>query len=306
MKRELLNAWRNAIFSIGLSKFPVIQTIRYKKKNIGTITVNFKLPKKSTYYRKKSALKEKEIIGEFLVHCAREMYPFFYRMEFELELFFREKKVIDKTYWQKSSAATFTDWLLRGYLETLLSTLSESLFCDDEFLFELLRTEGPRLLANSGVIKKIEEWIEEKKHVNLNKMKNSLCLYLNPKDLPFKVGRPSKSMMKGNLSIAYKYLLTRLRKMNECKNWNEIIREDNKFLKKLEKVNFIPNKLVNKWLETRSNIFRLIEFIDADENLKKEFYEYQWIPHEMAKKILSRFIGVSEEKLIDILWRKRK
>ena len=117
-----------------------------------------------------------------------------------------------------------------------MSLLSEHLYMDDGFLFDLLKTEGPKLLANSGVISKLEKWAIEGNHVKINKMKDALFMFFNPKDLPLKVGRSSVAIKKTNLTVAHDYLLKILKEIKRCRDWHEVRKKDNKFLIKLKKV----------------------------------------------------------------------
>ena len=303
MIEEISELWSKAVFGIGLNKFPITQSVKYKKQLLGTLTVDFKPAKRMDYYKKENALEEKKIIGEFLIHCEKEIFPFFDRMESELELYLRKEEEIDKDFFLKSASATFLDWLLKGHSLAPMALLSERLYIDDEFLFDLLKTEGPRLLANSGVIRKLEKWTKERNHVNLDRMKDALCMYFSPKDLLYKVGRPSKKVAKTNFRVAYKYLLATLRYVKKCKSWNEARKRDSEVLKRLKKVKKIPNELINNWQETQGNIVQLQIIIDSDEKLINEFYEFKWPPHDIAKKILEKYTGMSYEKIRNILYR---
>jgi|GEM_PF-5457380 len=286
-----------------LKLFPLKLPVWYKSQKIGTINVNFDLPGDIST-RKKPRLKN--IITQFLCQFMQDFFIFLGKKEYELDLILNQDEKIWETLFSKTSSSELLDWLLKVEIVPPLPPLNQYLYQNEEAIFELLKSEGPYLLSNTGVLLKIEEWTRENKTANLNKVFKALKKCKNPKSLPEKVGRPSISIDKNKAYKIYKYILLRMRWMKIAKDWRKIDKAEKFYLRFMKKKNAFSKELINKWLSKEYYNLKLIHCIDSDEKLRNEFYEYQWVPHKMAKKITTRLLEIGEETLIDILWRKRK
>jgi len=183
----------------------------------------------------------------------------------------------------------------------------------EEEIFDLIKSVGPIGLRNSVVQNIINRWLSDKKTfgVKLNKLKDSLLEYglgASPKDIPFKVGRPRKSIL---TMVNSKSVVNRYRDLAEllriAKTYKDKYKGDIRtVIVNAEKELIFSKKGDPEWKERfekslknkNYEFFHLIsDCIEKDNSLKKLFESFMWEPNGLAKKILSKLFGVSESTL---------
>jgi len=290
--------------------FPVKFPITCKNEEIGKLTVNFELsPKIADRDSKEQKLKDR--IYEFDWHLRFEIKHFIEIIKSELELIDRYWDSIKRTDSMMHLKDPFDSLVYLAlysddFTMELSAPLNNFLFTNQAEIFKLIKIEGPKILANKGVQKKIEHWIKSKDSASIKKLSECLIASFNPKDMPLKVGKPSKKFQKEGIKEIYDYILPRLQLMRQFKDWELLNNWERKqVIELIEKSDDIDKEWYKNWLRKKNYNVTWRNVIEKDSKLRKEFYRFEWIPYEMTQKVLAKYLKISVEKLKDILWRKR-
>lgn len=290
--------------------FPMKMPISYEKTKIGELTVDFNLSL-SEEKIKKLEPKLQRLFIYFFSHLWDEVVPFAKRLESELRLMDKYLRLAEQALRIRMGKDIFDSYVFMEMCEKmdiekdLSSPLNNFLFMDKDIIFKLIKSEGPKTLANYAAQKKIEYWIKSKNSASIKKLTECLISLFNPKDKPLKVGRPTKKFSKTGIAGIHNCLLPRLQIMRKKRDWNFLdTLEREKLIEEREKHEGQNKMLIEWWLinRTYNNTWRRV--IDGDNKLKEEFYRYRWAPHDMAIKILAKFTDMSYQKIKDYLYRK--
>jgi hypothetical protein len=301
-----------------LKQFPKKYPILYNNEKIGNIVVNFELPQKIA--GRKSITNSFDILTkpleilliEFFYHLEIELPLFVEKLQFEFELinkFWHEMRNIEKTV---LSSSPF-DLILSTYFfedpEKEMSTLNRFLFFYEDEIFNLIKSEGPKVLANQAVQMIIKNWIKAKDTASIGKLSEELKKLSDEKEgMPRKVGRPTKELTKEGVRKVYYYILTRLQLMKKHKDWNYLDSWESKRLidKKKKSKDDKSKEIIDWWLYLKDYNFTWRYEIHADENLREDFNKFEWRPSHMTIKVIAKLFDTSDQKIKDILFPRKK
>lgn len=288
-----------------LHPFPKKIPLSFNGRKIGDLLIDFDYSLSLEEIFKMSSNRQ-EMFILFYSHLLDESLSFSSRLESDLVLMDKEWHSIDEAINTRLCKDPFYSLVLMALHDKEdfnFSPLNLFLYMNKDMIFELIKSEGPKILANNAVQKTIELWLRHRDSASIHKLSKCLIKYFNPKDMPLEPGRPKKNIQEENIKALYRYLLPRLQFMNKYEDWDRLDDWERKKINeagdkaKKDSVPFPPLWPINR---KYNMLWRNI--IEKDNKLKKEFYEFKWAPFDISIKILSKLTSLSYQKIKYIIY----
>ncbi len=285
--------------------FPKKIPVSFYGRKIGDLSIDFDYSLSSQEIFKESSNRQ-ELLILFYNHLLDESLSFSSRLESDLVLMDKEWQSIDeaiKTRIGKDPFYALAQMKLHDKEDFHYSPLNIFLYMNKDMIFDLIQSEGPKILANSAVQKTIETWLRDRDSASIHKLSECLIKYFNPKDMPLVLGRPKKNIQEEDIKALYRYLLPRLQFMIKFEDWDrldDLEREKiNEAIDKAKK-DSVPFPLL--WPINRRYNMLWRNIIEKDKKLKEEFYKFKWAPFDISIKILSKLTSLSYQKIKYIIY----
>lgn len=285
--------------------FPKKIPLSFNGRKIGDLSIDFDYSLNLQEMFKESSNRQ-EMLIYFYYHLLDESLSFSSRLESDLALMDKEWQSIDeaiKTRIGKDPFYALAQMILHDKEDFHYSPLNIFLYMNNDVIFDLIKSEGPKILANNAVQKTIESWLRIRDSASIHKLSESLIKYFNPKDMPLVLGRPKKNIQEENIKALHKYLLLRLQLIKKFKKWDLLDdweREKINEARDKAKKDSVPFPLLWPMNKRYNMLWRNI--IEKDKKLKEEFYKFKWAPFDISIKILSKLKSLSYQKIKNIIY----
>jgi|GEM_PF-2104235 len=209
-----------------------------------------------------------------------------------------------------------TDPLKETYLSmsSPLTEIGSYVFIDEDAIFDLIKAEGPRILANPDVQARLMEWLDDADVAKSKMKKLGSALGSYKQAVPrAKRGRAEFSLIKrlgesGTIRNIYKILARYLRYIKDFYNPKygknrkpSRLREDFEELVfyALEKESHFNKNVEHQPTRSRHYHFvrTILAFIQNNKHIRREFVALRWEPNRMAKLVLAQALRVSVSKI---------
>lgn len=192
----------------------------------------------------------------------------------------------------------------------------------DEYIYNLVETEGPIVLKMPAVERKVDDWLNDEEYLEpkLNNLRKALIRYWKksnrikkskkksrpPNPIIRKYGSEWLKEFKNDLRIA----LVEVKMTNEENKWNKpteliskafknVVSSKKNELIKRKGNNLRPNeqRLCKAFLKMNALETYLDEFFKNNKEIKVLYKSFEWEPHSLAEKIITRMVGRSPRQM---------